>query len=200
MADNPDKVVTKFQLSSLFNKAWFLSMQPHTIICGFRKVGVYPFDSTVIKPYDNSSICSKTRPMMPATTQPNEISSDPQDEHSLEANNPGLLSASFSEEQLKLFERRYKGYNIYDDQEYVAWLQQQHPDDLPENLSSSTNTEEKVDKEKTEPSNCNNSTEDDSVTDKENAIPSIEQPISSLSASLLNTTVTELRVIFKKLC
>ena len=188
MADNPGKVVTRFQFSSLFNKAWFLSIQPHTIVSGFRKVGVYPFNSTAIKPYDNSSISNKipeaTPVMMPAVTQPNECSSVSQDgfsEHSLEESGLGLSPVSYSEEQIELFQRRYdNGYNIYDDQMYVSWLQQQqHPDDLPENLSSSTTIETQVNGEQAEPLNCNTSTEDDSTADKENVAPSPEQPMDS---------------------
>ena len=52
--DNPGRAVTKFQFSSLFNKAWFLAIQPSTIVSGFRKVGVYPFDPAAIKPYEIS--------------------------------------------------------------------------------------------------------------------------------------------------
>ena len=214
MADNPGKVVTRFQFSSLFNKAWFLSIQPHTIVSGFRKVDVYPFNSTAIKPYDNSSISNKipeaTPVMMPAVTQPNEHSSVSRDgfsEHSLEESGPGLSPVSYSEGQIKLFQRRYdNGYNIYDDQMYVSWLQQQHPDDFPENLSSSTTIETQVNGKQAEPLNCNASTEDDSTADKENVVPSPEQPMDStvdkenvvpspeqptysLSASLANTRV-----------
>ena len=139
--------------------------------------------------------------MMPAVTQPNERSSVSQDgfsEHNLEESGPGLSPVSYSEEQIELFQRRYdNGYNIYDNQMYVSWLQQQHPDDLPENLSSSTTIETQVNGEQVEPLNCNTSTEDDSTVDKENVVPSPEQPTYSLSASLANTRVfvSELREI-----
>ena len=176
-----------FNFSSLFNKAWFLSIQPHTIVSRFRKVGVHPFNSTAIKPYDNSSISNKipeaTPVMMPVVTQPNERSSVSQDgfsEHNLEESGPGLSPVSYSEEQIELFQRRYDNdYNIYDDQIYVSWLQQQHPDDLLENLSSSTTIETQVNGEQVEPLNCNTSTEDDSTVDKENVVPSPEQPMDS---------------------
>ena len=151
-------------------------------------------------------------------TQPNERSSVSQDgfsEHSLEESGPGLSPVPYSEEQTELFQRRYdNGYNIYDDQTYVSWLQQQHPDDLPENLSSSTVLETQVNGEQAEPPNCNTSTERDSTADKENVVPSPEQPMDSaadkknvvpspqqltysLSASLANTRVfvSELREI-----
>jgi len=68
IVDNHGKVITKFQFSSLFNKAWFLAIQPHTIVSGFGKVGVYPFDSTAIKSYDTAAVHNETQVM----AQPNE--------------------------------------------------------------------------------------------------------------------------------
>ena len=52
MTNNPGKVVTKFQFCSLLNKAWFKAINPATIILGFRKVGVCPFN--VIQPYSDA--------------------------------------------------------------------------------------------------------------------------------------------------
>ena len=37
---------------------------------------------------------------------------------------------------MNLFQTRYEsGYDIYEDPMYVKWLQQQHPDHLPEDMS-----------------------------------------------------------------
>lgn len=42
---------------------------------------------------------------------------------------------SFTEEQLALFEHRYEnGYNLYIDEDYVSWLQHNHPESLPDDL------------------------------------------------------------------
>ena len=60
MAENPGKVVTKFQFSSLFSKAWYLTIRPDIIVSGFRKVGVCPFDSLAVKPYSPSLENSST--------------------------------------------------------------------------------------------------------------------------------------------
>jgi len=48
MADITGRVVTKFQFSSLFSKARFQIINLATVISGFCKVGVCPFDSTAI--------------------------------------------------------------------------------------------------------------------------------------------------------
>lgn len=46
MAENPGKVVTKFSFSSLFSQAWYKAIKPETIVAGFQKAGVCPFDNT----------------------------------------------------------------------------------------------------------------------------------------------------------
>ena len=107
-----------------------MSIQPHTIVSGFRKVGVYPFNSTAIKPYDSCPSSNKMKAATPVMTpesaviQPNEASSDPQNQfnkQSLEESGPALLPVSFSEGQIELFQRRYEnGYDIYNDQMYVS--------------------------------------------------------------------------------
>ena len=53
ISDNPGRVVTKFQFSSLFNAACFQTIIPTTIISGFQKVGVCPFNAGAIKDVDN---------------------------------------------------------------------------------------------------------------------------------------------------
>ena len=47
MANNPGKVVSRFQFSDLFSRAWAEAMIPRNICAGFKAVGVYPLDSTV---------------------------------------------------------------------------------------------------------------------------------------------------------
>ena len=38
----------------------------------------------------------------------------------------------FSQEAIRLYEERYSnGYDIYTDEDYVAWLQEVHPESLP---------------------------------------------------------------------
>jgi len=126
------------------------------------------------------------------------------------------LAVSFSKDQINLFERKYDNYyDIYDDQMYVAWLQQQHPDDLPVELSlASTSAEDislvstSIDEEQAKQPNFTTANPDPNPTD--NSITTVTvidsviadndstQPSAnvshSLSASLANTRrfVTEL--------
>ena len=116
-----------------------MAIQPSTIVSGFRKVGVYPFDLTAIKPSNSEST---------AVTKPSDFITTSTPQHKFESSQvksyiPSAIS--FSEDQINLFERRYdNGYDIYDDQMYVAWLQQQHPDDLPVELSLASTSAEDI--------------------------------------------------------
>ena len=53
MTNNPGKVVIKFQFCLLLNQAWFKAINPTTIILGFHKVGVCPFNATAIQSYSD---------------------------------------------------------------------------------------------------------------------------------------------------
>ena len=119
MQDNPGRVVTKYQFSSLFATAWYKAIRPETFISGFRKVGVCPFDSTAI-----------TAPDVPVNED--EPGGEPSDDEaggdeSDEENNPFVecslmddgeshavnmdgcaTQATFTPEQVELFEARYE--------------------------------------------------------------------------------------------
>ena len=44
LTNNPGSVVTKLQFNSLFSQAWYKSIQPETIVSGFRKTGICPLN------------------------------------------------------------------------------------------------------------------------------------------------------------
>ena len=46
--ENPGRIVTKFQFSSLFSTAWYKAIKPENLISGFRKCGICPFNSKAI--------------------------------------------------------------------------------------------------------------------------------------------------------
>ena len=59
--DNPSRVITKFQFSSLFAQAWSKGMNINNIVSGFRSAGIYPFAPNIIldkflKPKDISAL------------------------------------------------------------------------------------------------------------------------------------------------
>ena len=102
---NPNKVITKFQFSELFAKAWSQGMTVANITSGFRTTGVYPFNpKAVLDKVPHSEASSNSRPK----------------------------SIALSPQLLQKYEKRFEnGYNIYTDKGYVQWLREVHPDSLP---------------------------------------------------------------------
>ena len=119
MCANPGKVVSRYNFTQLFARAWAKAMNPANIALGFRATGVYPFDRNAIK-----------IPGVPET----ERCSSPED---------GLAEATglayiplyspapprsrsvthFSEAEIRRFEIRYEnGYDLNHDERYNLWL------------------------------------------------------------------------------
>ena len=48
MQQNPGKVVTRYNFSPLLNEAWSKTMVPNVISAGFKRAGIYPFNSDII--------------------------------------------------------------------------------------------------------------------------------------------------------
>ena len=55
LQQNPGRVITRFQFSSLFSEAWGMAVTPSNIIAGFRTCGVYPFNPSAIQVPDVSA-------------------------------------------------------------------------------------------------------------------------------------------------
>jgi hypothetical protein len=67
MQNNPGKVVTRYQFSSLFCRAWLKAVTPTNIISGFRVSGIFPVDRYKLLP-SSADECSSSkfcyRPML----------------------------------------------------------------------------------------------------------------------------------------
>ena len=119
LSSNPGKVVTQFQFSQLFSKAWLRGMSMSNIIAGFRMTGIYPFDRYALRPQDDQhkkSIAEKNGlkfiPMF--TPKPRRSRGHPE-------------TPMFSEEEVQLFQKRLEeGYDIQDER-YDLWKRMYHP-------------------------------------------------------------------------
>ena len=66
LSRNPGKVVTRYQFSELFGRAWMRGMTMTNILGGFRTTGVYPFNrnalqlKTMSTTFDSSSLTERT--------------------------------------------------------------------------------------------------------------------------------------------
>jgi len=48
-----------------------------------------------------------------------------------------VIQSDFSDQRIKLFETRYsEGYDIFEDEEYILWLKNYHPEAIPSDLDS----------------------------------------------------------------
>ena len=104
MVENQGKVVTKFQFSSLLNKAWFQSIQPETINSGFCKAGIYPFDATAIKPITASQVMVSAKDHTSIDTATQEAV-EKLDESSCSSGTRCKENISFTEDQATLFKK-----------------------------------------------------------------------------------------------
>lgn len=108
MQDNPGRVVTKYQFSSLFSTAWYKAARPANIVAGFRKVGVYPYDPMAIDVPDIPTCDESVGNVVDETGSKGiDDSSDESEDDECELTNEDDTT-TFTEEQLALFETRYE--------------------------------------------------------------------------------------------
>ena len=122
MFNYPGRVVSKFQFSKLFSKAW--SKRISNICAGFRNTGISPLNcSAILSRLPPSSVVHA--PEFSSTDD--EISGD-QDA----PKNDDEGTSNFQPEKVELFGRRLEnGYDVYSDSEYISWLQLHHPESVP---------------------------------------------------------------------
>ena len=138
--DNPGRVITKFQFSSLFAQAWSKGMTINNIVSGFRGAGIYPFAPNMIldkfpKPKKSSTpqgTDSTKKSSTPQGSDSTKESSTPQGSGSTKQTNANNAKTNLTPETIKLYEKRLEnGHDVYTDMDYVAWLEEFHPDHLP---------------------------------------------------------------------
>ncbi len=136
MFNNPARVVTKFQFSRLFASAWSKGMTISNVTSAFRNTGQKLLDklpvSTLGVNCDNDLPTLASSPCCNDDVQPFVESGGCTKLLAKNASDSNVLSA----DQIIVFEKRWEnGYDIFTNPEYVAWLQEYHPDDAP-SLSS----------------------------------------------------------------
>ena len=107
---NPGRVITKYDFSTLLNQSWGQTMIPNVITSGFRRSGIYPFNPNAI----SCGIITTTQ-----NTSHSAVSD------SRDTNDDNILN--LSDDQVKLYERRFtEGYDL-PDPVYLKWLRINHP-------------------------------------------------------------------------
>ena len=120
LAENPGKVITRYQFSALLNKAWMHSMTIANVCTGFRVTGIYPVNREVFSYLDESPLTRESGLAFIPLYSPASKRTTSQENNELD----------FSEDEVALFERRYG--NKHDIpinmSRYNLWLTQKHPD------------------------------------------------------------------------
>ena len=135
---HPGRVITKYQFSHLFSKAWVKSLTPANIISGFKSCGIYPFNLKAVLDHNpcmstedvnsKNNLNGEGRSIMQQDSGTQESS-----HHESTTDNSNIMS--FTAEEEILFDTRYtEGYNLYD-LRYIAWLKV-HPEESCENFVS----------------------------------------------------------------
>jgi len=124
---NPGAVITKYNFSKLFSKAWLKSLSPHNLISGFKNCGVHPFDRTAIKIVDD-----EPQPDIYQSDAPEPGNSTNQTD--LEQSNAIPSLPEITDELRKKFERRRsEGYDLPDPL-YQKWLDTNYPESICEHF------------------------------------------------------------------
>ena len=139
------RVVTKYNFSELFAKAWMKTCTPAIICAGFRRAGIIPFDpERVMQRFpesdDNESMdvvspsnaMGESSEVTPEPSRENsidgssEVTPEPSSENSTSESSK-VTQAPFSKEEEELYCRRFEeGYDLHDDR-YELWLSIVHP-------------------------------------------------------------------------
>ena len=125
-------MITKFNFSELFSKAWLKTCSPDIICSGFRRAGVIPFNPEALMkriPSNNEDRnigCSNGSVGSDLSDNLMDVS-----EHSSEgcvSGNDSTAILRFSSEEEDLYSRRFEeGYDLPDDR-YCQWLCLYHPE------------------------------------------------------------------------
>ena len=119
---NPGRVVTKFQFSRLFSQAWSNGMTISNITAGFRHTGIYPFNPNVILDKIEEVCVDNTESNVHVEDESVQSNIIPEQQN----------HSRFSQETIRLYKERYiNGFDIYTE-DYVAWLQEVHPESVPQ--------------------------------------------------------------------
>ena len=116
LAAHYGKVVTRFQFSQLFSKAWYKGMSMSNVIAGFEITGVFPFNRYAFRAPDKSpkqkSLAERTGlkfiPMLtPVPSKRRSKTSTPK----------------FTAEEILRYQKRLdEGYDLDIDQRYLQWI------------------------------------------------------------------------------
>ena len=154
LLERPGQVITTNAITSLVHQAWHSSFTAVNILSGFRKCGIHPLNpgevsdrqlapSKAVRSQNDQPSVSSTSTLVPQSDSSLNASPDSQAPWSQSSTDS---SSIFTEEQMKLFEKRFEeGYDLQDE-EYSAWVRIYHPEKAsPSPVVSSGSTKSNLD-------------------------------------------------------
>ena len=151
LTDNPGKVVTRYQFSSIFRKAWLKAMTPSNIMGGFKLSGLYPLNRYAVIPkciQAPSTLCEHTGlrfiPLLSPAAK-HHLSLGETTSSTSYAQDDSLVAhqSDFTDEENAIFSKRWEnGYDITTDTRYNLWCEVMHGcHNVDGNSSESSDTE-----------------------------------------------------------
>ena len=135
ISENPGKVINNRAFSSIFSIAWMKAMTAPNIISGFKVTGIYPLDRKAIKlPIQpKGPIIDTEVSYLPFYSTPVQgmgkggSSCHASSSFVTGAEDSPVDETQFTDEECKIFQKRYEnGYDLYDPR-YRHWLNIFHP-------------------------------------------------------------------------
>ena len=118
----PGRVVTRYQFSELFRRAWEKAMTMTNIIAGFRTTGVYPLDRSAIP--IRAAVREAGGRRCESLAERTGLQFIPLYSPSRQRAEPELEVVTVDSEQIALFQKRYEeGYDLPGDDHFRQWLQ-----------------------------------------------------------------------------
>lgn len=127
LSENPGRVITRFEFSALFHRAWVRAMTMVNIVAGFRSSGVYPLNRSA-----QEAPAKSTRE--PQNFNPSSLGERTGLKY-IPLYSPArprqhtTQSLEFSEDEFHQFQRLYeKGLRQSTNPRYIYWARMYHPD------------------------------------------------------------------------
>ena len=130
MQKNPDKVITKYKLSSLLAEAWFKAMTQSTVIKGFKHCGVYLFNKDIVldRNMHDTTCTSDNVSSFPVGSSVQSTTGNTSNSHTPRSSDSQNTDYLFSPQEEERFQKCYEeGYDLFD-LKYVSWIEINHPE------------------------------------------------------------------------
>ena len=187
---HPDRIITRYQFSELFGKAWMKAMTMQNIVGGFRTTGVYPFNRSVLIPVKESrriSLAERTGLRFIPLYSPSCRK---------RAQVPVL---SFSTEEIAKFQKRFEeGYDIPDER-YDKWIEMYHPKSLAAKSHESDGSRLQFDGSLSQPSTSEGAEDSESDSPSHQSDSSLPLPSTPEGANNACVTLPHTSVLSKLL-